>query len=1288
MKHWWTRRLQLGLLGIAIILIAMWGCGRERVNPVDSQFEGTTTTLNPPGNIRAQGGIGRITLNWNPVNSTNLAGYGIWRSTSATGDFVLLHGESSVPEVTTARTTYVDSTIDANVSKIYFYKLSTVDVDGQASDLSAFVSAEVLDDTRAPAMPTNFVAITDADGKQVALGWSAPEMDVGNQELTGLSGYRIFRIKDSQGKLQIQGSQTALVQLATELGIDLDNLGEISDELKDIFVELGTVPANQTYFLDTDELEAGVLHVYIVIAVDPEGNIGPPALTLVTIDIPGANVPVPANLRATKNEQARIVVSWNPVNDPNLLGYLVLRSQSTQGPFTSVTSDTLFTTGQTTYVDSLVATDQVYYYKVQTVVQDPQLGLLRSDTSTFIDGQALADQSAPGAPSDLIVSLDDENFQRVMLNWTAPVTDRNGNELTGLASFEIYRSRGNNTSFALIATVSSDQVSFVDTSVELLTTYFYAIRALDQSGNAGPRSQPISVTTRGFAIPRNVRATSGVQKITLTWTANTEPELTGYEILRFTDPTHETPDKTFSSVLTTYVDTPVTADQPFVYRVRAVGTANVKSELSPPVSAQATEAAPVLAAPRNVQARGGIGHITITWAANTEPELTGYRVMRYTDPAQTVAEATFATVQTTYVDSPLVSGQTYVYRVQAVGTNNEESEQSLYASATVSADQSPPGAPSDLIASLDDDNFQRVLVSWTAPTRDSNGNELTGLTSFEIYRSRENNTSFALIAAVSSNQMSYEDTSVELLTRYFYAVRALDQAGNAGPRSQPVSVTTKGFAIPRNVQATGGELKITLNWAANTEPELTGYEILRFADPTDETPDKIFSSVLTTYVDTPVTAGQPFVYRVRAVGPSNIKSDLSAFVSAQAVEPPPVLAAPRNVRATGGELKITLTWTANTEPELTGYEILRFADPTDETPDRIFSSVLTTYVDTPVTAGQPFVYRVRAVGAVNEKSDLSAFVSAQATEPPPVLAAPRNVRATAGIGYIAITWSANTEAELIGYRVMRYTDPAQTVAEATFMTVHTTYVDSPLVGDQTYIYRVQAVGLNNTESESSLFASATVQIDDIPPATPGNFVAVLASSGAAIELSWDAPTRDADGGDLTGLASFVIYRADPLNTVPIEIDTLDATYLEYRDRDLLNRTTYRYQISAIDHQGNESERSPLRTVTTTDIVPVPPTDLVVHYNPAVPEVNLTWTLPDKYDYFIVQRAEIAGAASGSAIRNLTDQNYTTLETEDTITTTSYSDRDIRSGITYVYRIRTSLSGRVSGPSDTDWVVVP
>ena len=63
----------------------------------------------------------------------------------------------------------------------------------------------------------------------------------------------------------------------------------------------------------------------------------------------------------------------------------------------------------------------------------------------------------------------------------------------------------------------------------------------------------------------------------------------------------------------------------------------------------------------------------------------------------------------------------------------------------------------------------------------------------------------------------------------------------------------------------------------------------------------------------------------------------------------------------------------------------------------------------------------------------------------------------------------------------------------------------------------------------------------------------------------------------------------------------------YQDTGLANRTTYRYQISAIDNDGNESARSPIRTVTTTDNIVVPPTNLRASYNASVPEVNLSWS---------------------------------------------------------------------------------
>ena len=574
---------------------------------------------------------------------------------------------------------------------------------------------------------------------------------------------------------------------------------------------------------------------------------------------------------------------------------------------------------------------------------------------------------------------------------------------------------------------------------------------------------------------------------------------------------------------------------------------------------------------------GGEQKITISWDANSEPELTGYRVSRYTDPAQTMAEATFRTVQTTYVDSPVVAGQTFVYRVQAIGANGEESELSLYAAAQA-----------------------EELVS-------------------------------------------------------------------------PV------LAAPRNVSAVGGEQKITLSWMGNTEPELTGYEILRFADPTDATPQRVFNSVLTTYVDSPVVAGQPFVYRVRAVGASNVKSDLSAFVSAQAAELVPVLAAPRNVRAVGGEQKITLSWMGNTEPELTGYRVSRYTDPAQTRPQATFRTVQTTYVDSPVVAGQTFVYRVQAIGANGEESELSLYAAAQAEAlVSPVLAVPRNVSAVGGIGQITISWNANSEPELTGYRVSRYTDPAQTMAEATFRTVQTTYVDSPVVAGQTFVYRVQAIGANGEESELSQYAPADVSVDQSPPAVPGNLIA-NAEGGTAVELRWNAPKTDANNRDLTGLTGYVIYRGASGDGLT-ELVRVDAAERRYFDRDVEENTAYTYQITAIDAHGNESARSD-RVTARTEAGVVPARDLRAAYDSGQEAVTLSWVAPRVFDSFIVERAELpAGSASS---QNLSYQTLVSAHSS-----TSYVDSSVARRTTYVYRVRVNLNGQISDPTEREIVVIP
>lgn len=544
MSSWRIRHRWVGQAGLSVLaLIVLLGCGRERNNPIDPNFPGSES-LSPPGNLRAAGDIGRIVLTWNAVASSNLAGYGVWRAATSTGNYARLRGELTDSLITTGRTVFVDTTLDLSGNRIYFYKVNTIDVLGQSSELSVFASAEAGEDVRPPAPPTDLSAVTNEQSGRVTLSWSAPLADANGENLTGLSTYRVFRAKNTQ----------------------------------DAFVLIDSLAAGESAYTDSSTLELDARYFYRVSAVDREGNESGRSITA-SITTTGTGVTVPAGLR-TVGRIGEVEILWNAVSEPNLLGYLLLRSTDTQQPFVAVTSDTLFTTAQTSYLDEAVVANTVYFYRVQSVIQDPERGLVRSTPSAFVDGTAEVDQSAPAAPSDLLVSLDEANIGLVALSWTAPTKDSDGNDVTGLSTYRIFRSRETSTSFVLLAEVNADQVSYDDSSVEALTRYFYAISAVDPDGNVGPRATSTSVTTRGLAAPDGLAATPGPARIFLTWQANTEPELTGYRVLRYGDPSQALPDTTLSTVLTTVTDSSLVPGRSYIYRVQAVGTGDITSELS------------------------------------------------------------------------------------------------------------------------------------------------------------------------------------------------------------------------------------------------------------------------------------------------------------------------------------------------------------------------------------------------------------------------------------------------------------------------------------------------------------------------------------------------------------------------------------------------------------------------------------------------------------------------------------------------------------------------------------
>lgn len=733
--------VRLGVWGMLVIVLAGAGrCGRERENPVDPNFPGGGA-LQPPGNIRAQGDIGRILLTWDAVKINELAGYGIWRATSATGDYTRLRGESNDANVTTGRTVFVDSTMDVSASRVYFYRVTTVDVNGQSSERSAFVSAEVQEDKRPPASPANLSAVINEDTGHIVLAWDAPRADADNQDLTGLDGYRVFRAKDTE----------------------------------DAYILIATVSSSQTTFTDTTQLDRDFRYFYQVSAIDRFDNESARSRSA-SVNTPETGILPPDGLR-TVSKVGKIELQWNPSNDDNLLGYLVLRSTSTQAPFEPVSSNVPFTTAQTMYIDTDVQVDVVYFYRVQTVVQDPDRGIVAGEASPFVDGKAEADESPPAAPSDLSVSLDDEDAGVVVLSWTPPAKDDGGDELTGLSHYRIFRSKETANSFVEMAQVPGTQTRFRDTTVEPLTVYYYTLNAVDFQKNGGPRSTPLSVSTPGLATPERVTAIAGKAKISL------------------------------------------------------------------------------------------------AWAPNQEPELTGYEVARYSDPLRPDLFSTFITPWPAYVDSPLVGGKTYAYRVRALGSGGLNSRLSDFVLATVMDDDLAPAPPEFLYAKLSGNTD--IELSWRASTTDEDGSEQTGLHQYRIYRSEASGSAgFEWLATVDSTTLSYVDKDLEPATTYSYQVRAIDANGNEGPASSTVSLQTgpdSRIGRPTNVAAVVRNLPeegtvVIVTWRA--PPGITRFRVNR--QRVGARSSNVFETVSyqlrdNKYIDANVESGSTYIYHVVSV---------------------------------------------------------------------------------------------------------------------------------------------------------------------------------------------------------------------------------------------------------------------------------------------------------------------------------------------------------------------------------------------------------------------------------------
>ena len=167
---------------------------------------------------------------------------------------------------------------------------------------------------------------------------------------------------------------------------------------------------------------------------------------------------------------------------------------------------------------------------------------------------------------------------------------------------------------------------------------------------------------------------------------------------------------------------------------------------------------------------------TVSLAWDPANGATSYQVLRGTPgtPLSTIATPT----ATTYLDTGLLAGTTYVYAVKAV---RKAKVSPASATVTVTTVPSPPTGVTALVVLP-----HAVTISWT---------EANGAESYDIWRATDGGAPVKLgtyqvpVGGGASPALDWEDTTVSPSTTYTYTVRAVNASGTSAP-SSPATVTT------------------------------------------------------------------------------------------------------------------------------------------------------------------------------------------------------------------------------------------------------------------------------------------------------------------------------------------------------------------------------------------------------------------------------------------------------------------------------------------------------------------
>ncbi|MEM7373025.1 MAG: hypothetical protein AAF587_30665 [Bacteroidota bacterium] len=365
--------------------------------------------------------------------------------------------------------------------------------------------------------------------------------------------------------------------------------------------------------------------------------------------------------------------------------------------------------------------------------------------------------------------------------------------------------------------------------------------------------------------------------------------------------------------------------------------------------------------------------------------------------------------QDQFMDKYLISGTSYHYYVQAVNAFGIESAPSITVAIRAGEDVRPASA-----LSLEAEAYGEGLrLSWetTDPSVEA----------AQVYKREGERGGFEMTyLPVSAGKGSWLDVAAQAGKHYYYFVEQVNASGLSSLPSDTIHfylTDEEAPSAPQGLTAESEEGRIILNWQANPEEDVIGYEIERASNRSFSNREMLNDEMLdkTVFVDVLDRESETtYGYVVYAIDASYNVSPPSEMVQARLPDVVPPQSPDVTELIQEGN-SVRLSWKANLEEDMGSYRIYRRASGERRGPVGETSAL--SFVDQP-SRKTSYSYAMSAIDQAGNVSELTEWMTID-FEPVKVIPPPSNGQARVEDGMLLLTWDASPDVSVRGYLIGR-----------------------------------------------------------------------------------------------------------------------------------------------------------------------------------------------------------------------------------------------------------------------------